>query len=150
MKKFHYAAFLLIVGLMLSLPQTVFAHCQVPCGIYDDYARVKGMMEDAATVKKSVKLLNELAGKTDVQSQQQFVRWVNTKEMHAQKVISTIADYFLTQRVKASQKDYVERLTKHHAVIVAAMKAKQNATMEAAEALEKAIMELEDYYPHEH
>merc|ERR1711879_835956 len=105
-------------------------------------------MEDAATVKKSVKLLNELAGKTDVQSQQQFVRWVNTKEMHAQKVISTIADYFLTQRVKASQKDYVERLTKHHAVIVAAMKAKQNATMEAAEALEKAIMELEDYYPH--
>tara|TARA_Y100001978_G_C23698509_1_gene439213 strand:+ start:3586 stop:4008 length:423 start_codon:yes stop_codon:yes gene_type:complete len=140
----------MIVGLMLSLPQTVFAHCQVPCGIYDDYARVKGMMEDAATVKKSVKLLNELAGKTDVQSQQQFVRWVNTKEMHAQKVISTIADYFLTQRVKASQEDYVERLTKHHAVIVAAMKAKQNATMEAAEALEKAIMALEGYYPHEH
>lgn len=150
MRKFHQVAFLFVVGLMLSLPQAAFAHCQVPCGIYDDYARVKGMLEDATTIKKSVKLLNELADKGDVQSKQQFVRWVNTKEMHAQKVISTIADYFLTQRVKASQSDYVERLKKHHAVIVAAMKAKQNATMEAAEALEKAIMELEDYYPHEH
>ncbi len=132
----------MIVGLMLSLPQTVFAHCQVPCGIYDDYARVKGMMEDAATVKKSVKLLNELAGKTDVQSQQQFVRWVNTKEMHAQKVISTIADYFLTQRVKASQEDYVERLTKHHAVIVAAMKAKQTVDTAQCDALEHAVEDM--------
>ena len=67
------------------------------------------------------RLIAELAGKTDAQSQNQLVRWVVKKENHAQKIISTISDYFLTQRVKASQKDYVERLKKHHAVIVAAM-----------------------------
>ena len=49
------------------------------------------------------------------------------KEQHAQNIIDSISDYFLTQRVKASQEDYAERLQKHHAVIVAAMRAKQNA-----------------------
>ena len=29
---------------------------------------------------------------------QQMVRWVNTKEDHASKVIKTIAEYFLTQK----------------------------------------------------
>ncbi|MGD8467739.1 MAG: superoxide dismutase [Ni] [Desulfobacterales bacterium] len=38
------------------------------------------------------------------------------KEKHAQQIISTISDYFLTQRVKPSQKDYTERLLKHHRV----------------------------------
>ncbi|MBU8902016.1 MAG: hypothetical protein KOO69_04700 [Victivallales bacterium] len=32
----------------------------------------------------------------------------------------------MTQRIKHVQKDYLERLTKHYAVIIAAMKAKQN------------------------
>jgi nickel superoxide dismutase len=73
------------------------------------------------------------------------------KESHAQNVIATISDYFLTQRVKSSQDDYAERLQKHHAVIVAAMKVKQNADMEYVEALEASIRELLPYYPeHEH
>ena len=123
------------------------AHCQVPCGIYDDNARVHAMLEDAATVSKAVAEIDSLAGKSDTQSLNQKVRWVTNKESHAQKVISTISDYFLTQRVKSSQEDYVERLKKHHAVIVAAMKAKQNVSKETAEALTAAITELEAYYP---
>ena len=30
-----------------------FAHCQVPCGIYDDGARIAQMKEDAATIEKA-------------------------------------------------------------------------------------------------
>ena len=45
------------------LPFTVSAHCQIPCGIYDDHARVNAMLEDAATVAKATKLIAELAGK---------------------------------------------------------------------------------------
>ncbi len=127
-------------------PQFASAHCQVPCGIYDDHARVHAMLEDATTVQKSAKLIGELAGKTDAQSQNQLVRWVNTKEFHAQRVISTMADYFLTQRVKPSQKDYMERLQKHHAVILAAMKVKQSAGTEAGQALQKAIEAIAPYY----
>lgn len=138
-------------GLFFIVPPSSQAHCQIPCGIYDDHARVQSMLEDAATVEKSVNLINELAGKTDAQSQNQLVRWVNNKERHAQNIISTLSDYFLTQRVKASQQDYSERLIKHHAVIVAAMQAKQNADQQFVVALKASIEAISPYYPeHKH
>lgn len=125
------------------------AHCQIPCGIYDDHARVQSMLEDTATVEKSIRLINELAGKSDAQSSNQRVRWIMNKEHHAQRIIETISDYFLTQRVKPEQTDYEERLKKHHAVIIAAMKAKQNADMGFADQLKKAVEALAPYY-HDH
>ena len=140
----------MVLSLVL-MPVKVSAHCQVPCGIYDDHARVKVMLEDAATVTKATKLIGELAGKTDAQSQNQIVRWVMNKEQHAQNIISTISDYFLTQRVKSKQADYSARLVKHHTVIVAAMKAKQSAGPKAAAALTQSIQALVEYYPeHKH
>ncbi len=142
---------IVLFGIGMMLPQTALAHCQIPCGIYDDYARVQAMLEDAKTIEKSVDLMISLADKNDVQSQNQMVRWVMNKEDHAQKIIATISDYFLTQRVKPSQKDYTKRLEKHHAVILAAMKAKQNADTKTVKALKKSIMALSDYYPeHKH
>jgi nickel superoxide dismutase len=104
------------------------------------------MLEDATTIERSIKLISELSGKSDAQSQNQLVRWVFNKEKHAQNIISTICDYFLTQRVKSNQKDYSERLMKHHAVIVAAMEAKQNADMKYAKILMDRINELLPYY----
>jgi nickel superoxide dismutase len=150
MKSFRKMMFFVtftVVGTILVLPQLTYAHCQIPCGIYDDHARVQSMLEDAATVEKSAKLIAELAGKPDAQSQNQLVRWVMNKEKHAQKIISTISDYFLTQRVKPSQKDYAERLLKHHAVIIAAMKAKQNADVKYSKNLKESIEALLSYYP---
>lgn len=131
----------------LLIPASVFSHCQIPCGIYDDHARVMSMLEDTSTVEKSVKLIAELSGKTDAQSQNQLVRWVMNKEKHAQNIIETISNYFLTQRVKPDQKDYQERLVKHHTVIVDAMKVKQNADMKYVKALEESIKALSGYYP---
>lgn len=136
-----------LLSAVLVAPRLVNAHCQIPCGIYDDNARVVAMLEDVATIQKSIKLINELASKTDVQSKQQFVRWVNNKELHAQKIIESISDYFMTQRVKPSQKDYVERLKKHHAVVLGAMKAKQKADPAVAAELEKSVKALLAYYP---
>lgn len=130
-----------------SYSPLVLSHCQIPCGIYDDYARVSLMLEDAETARKSVSLIIELSGKEDPQSSNQLVRWVMNKEKHAQNIISTISDYFLTQRVKATQKDYLERLQRHHAVIVAAMKVKQHADQKTVDSLESAIRALLPYYP---
>ena len=140
-----------VFGSVLFLPQPAYAHCQIPCGIYDDHARVQWMLEDTATVEKSVKLIAELAGKSDAQSKNQLVRWVMNKEKHAQKIISTISDYFLTQRVKSKQEDYSERLIRHHTVIVAAMKTKQNADLSYVNSLKVSIEALLPYYPeHKH
>ena len=148
---FNLLMVLALVGVSSVLVQPAQAHCQIPCGIYDDAARVQSMLEDAATVVKSATLIAELAGKSDAQSRNQVVRWVMNKETHAQNVISTISDYFLTQRVKPSQEDYAARLQKHHAVIIAAMKAKQNADVTSAKALQESIKALSGYYPaHKH
>ena len=124
----------LVTMLTMAFSQLSYAHCQIPCGIYDDHARVQSMLEDTATVEKSMDLIVELSGKSDAQSQNQLVRWVMNKEKHAQNIISTISDHFLTQRVKSKQEDYTERLIKHHEVIVAAMKVKQSTDKNSASA----------------
>jgi len=146
------AVFLLLAGIAVvpMLQAKASAHCQVPCGIYDDYARVESMLEDAATIKKAMRMINQLAGESDAQSKNQMVRWVMTKEAHAEKIITTMSSYFLTQRVKPSQKDYSQRLIKHHAVIVSAMKAKQQVDMAYVKTLAKEIEALEDYYSSGH
>ena len=123
------------------------SHCQLPCGIYDDHARVHSMLEDVDTIQKTVILIKDNSGKNDAQSNNQLVRSIANKESHAQAIIETISDYFLTQRVKPSQSDYTERLKKHHAVIIASMKAKQNSDLQHVEDLKLAIAELEQYYP---
>ncbi|BBO70317.1 hypothetical protein DSCA_42470 [Desulfosarcina alkanivorans] len=154
MKRYHTLISLLafaVAGYILLSPQTGHSHCQIPCGIYDDHMRVRSMREDAATVDKSARLIAELAGKPDAQSQNQLVRWVMNKEKHAQQIIATICDYFLTQRVKPGQKDYAARLAAHHAVIVAAMQAKQHADVSYAKILTKRVDALSSYYPeHDH
>lgn len=140
-----------LIAIAVLLPAAAWAHCQIPCGIYDDHARVQAMLEDAATIRKGVVELNALAGQTDVQSLNQIVRWVGNKEEYAQKIIATISDYFLTQRVNPDQADYMERLKKHHAVILAAMKAKQNADLATVDELTAIIQALAPYYPeHDH
>lgn len=140
---------LLLSGITASLPAA--AHCQIPCGIYDDHARIQAMLEHAATIDKAISQISQLAGKSDAQSQNQLVRWVNSKEHHAQLIISTISDYFLTQRVKPTQKDYPERLARHHQVMLSAMKAKQGTESSLSNTLRQDISALAKWYPpHEH
>ena len=143
----------LIFILMLSLlPQIVLAHCQVPCGIYDDAARVARLYEDAATIEKAMLQMQDLADKTDAQSGNQFARWVITKEDHASNIITIVAEYFLTQKVKPvaagadGYEGYLAELADHHAVMVAAMKTKQSADPAAAQALDQAIDKLGTHY----
>ena len=143
---------LMTAGLLTAPPRPADAHCQLPCGIYDDPARLTQMQEDVTTIAKASKLMNELAAKTDVQSRQQFTRWTMTKEKHAQQIIDTVSDYFLAQKIKpvapgAEAYDaYLHTLADHHAVIVAAMKAKQKADPETAEALRDAVTALSPYW----
>ena len=149
MKSFAKQLMGAVIGLcmIVGFSSPAFSHCQVPCGIFDDHARVHQMLEDSVTVIKAASMMAELAGKTDAQSVNQMTRWVMNKESHAQKIIETISDYYLTQRVKTDQADYIERLKTHHAVMLAAMKAKQSADKSYGLALQKAIQALEKYYP---
>lgn len=133
---------------VLLAPAALRAHCQVPCGIYDDAARIAGMREDAVTIGKAITNLGELAGKNDAQSWNQAVRWTTTKEDHASRIIQVASEYFLTQKVKpvaagAEGYDaYVASVTELHAVMRAAMVTKQTPTADSVKALDAAIDKL--------
>ena len=147
-------AILLSLG-MLFLTAEAQAHCQVPCGIYDDHARIHAMQEDASTIAKAVKKLNASADKTDAQSFNQRVRWTNTKEEHASRIIDVVSTYFLTQKLKpvkekaknkAAYKEYIERLVACHKVMKKAMKTKQSVDPAAVDKLVDAIKTLGALY----
>lgn len=91
---------MLLKGLCLVfLVSFVSAHCQVPCGIYDDPARVNQLLEDVTTIKKAVieiDALHNLEIQTATQANQ-LVRWVMTKEKHASDMITTLGEYFMVQ-----------------------------------------------------
>ena len=140
---------------MLFVTADAHAHCQVPCGIYDDHARIHAMQEDASTIAKAVKKLNESADKTDAQSLNQRVRWTNTKEEHASRIIEVVSTYFLTQKLKpvkekaknkAAYKDYIDRLVACHKVMRKAMKVKQTVDAAAVDKLNAAIKRLGELY----
>ncbi len=132
------------------------AHCEVPCGIYADQRRFEEMLEDTATITKAIDQINAMAGKNDGQSVNQTVRWVTTKESHATNTQHIVAQYFLTQRIKADKPRYADQLAAAHGVMVAAMKSKQGTNPEAGAALKAAILKLhkaytgEEHKPHTH
>ena len=122
MHKFIYT---LLIPL-LTIQSIAVAHCQVPCGIYDDALRIVQIKEDFKTIRKAMGKITQLSEKSDPLSNNQLNRWVMTKEQHASNIQKTASEYFLTQRVKAdkSQK-YLDLTTTLHQVLVAAMKCKQ-------------------------
>lgn len=122
-------------------------HCQVPCGIYTDQLRFEQMLEDTKTIAKSITSVETISksiadGELSPTNVNQMTRWINTKEDHASNIQKTIADYFLTQRIKESNKEYTNQLITSHKVMVAAMKCKQDANPATAETLKKAILDL--------
>lgn len=137
---------LLLFAAAALLPQSASAHCEVPCGIYGDQMRFEAMLEDATTIAKAVdemgKLLGEISEQATPLAINQVSRWVATKEDHATKIQHTIAQYFLTQRIKSDADNYVDQLKAAHAVMLAAMHAKQDASAEKAETLRESILEL--------
>jgi small subunit ribosomal protein S27Ae len=125
-------------------------HCQVPCGIFDDPAMVAELKQHAATIRKAMAQSTDLHAGGDLQSLNQIVRWINTKEEHCAKIISAVGEYCLCQRVKkdvfASESDYVDALKAHHAVMQAAMKAKQTMDVAACDALDHALGDFAKMY----
>jgi nickel superoxide dismutase len=106
------------------------------------------MLEDQTTIAKAITQVQELTAKMtdgpDAQSINQITRWVATKESHATNTQHIIAQYFMTQRIKPGDdvRAYVKKLTAAHAVMVAAMKCKQNADPAVAEDLKKKILDF--------
>jgi len=130
----HLTAALTVIALV-ALSGSAFAHCQIPCGIFEDELRVQLMEEDITTIEKSMQEITSLSAKTPVNFNQ-LVRWVMNKEDHANKIMALVSDYFLSQRVKKPAETagdeyqrYLTQLTLLHEITVTAMKSKQTTDL---------------------
>lgn len=128
------------------------AHCQIPCGIYDDEAQFKLLDQDVATIRKSMTSIVDLS-KAEKPDYNQIVRWVNNKDEHADKLSTIIAAYFMAQRVKPVDEDkgeefkaYQAKITLLHRILVTSMKCKQSLDLEQVDKLEKLVHEFETLY----
>ena len=82
---------------MITIKDT-YAHCDIPCGVYDDTMRVKMIEEHTLTILKSMNYIS--MNQNDLEKQNQVTRWIINKEQHAQEIQDIVSEYFLTQRIK--------------------------------------------------
>jgi len=136
-----------MVGLLsLSFSITnASAHCEIPCGIYDDQLRTQLIAEHATTIEKSMIQIMALS-KANPTNTNQLVRWVTNKESHATEIQQIVAQYFMTQRIKPDQEKYSEKLILLHKMLVAAMICKQTTDLSHVNALRAHLKEFEMLY----
>ncbi len=138
--------------LTLPLPSLLRAHCEIPCGIYDDHLRVHLIEEHITTIEKAMSQIDSLSAQGD-KNYNQLIRWTMNKEDHANQLQEIVSQYFMTQRVKpasaqdaAAQQKYVQQLTVLHQLLVSAMKAKQSLDRQHVADLREQTARFEKLY----
>ena len=119
---------------------TVHAHCQIPCGIYDDQLRIHLMEEHVTTIEKSMKQIEADS------NQNQTVRWVMNKDKHADELAEIVTYYFMAQRIKPGSEGYAVKLGQLHEILVYSMKAKQTTDLAHVEKLKVLIHDFAHSY----
>ena len=136
---------LLVPLLMLLWAGYAAAHCQIPCGIYDDQMRVNMIDEDITTIEKSMQQITEIEKQSPI-NYNQLVRWVLNKETHADKIQEVVTEYFMTQRIKPDSKNYTEKLTLLHKMLIQAMLCKQTTDLDHVKELRSLLKQFGDLY----
>jgi nickel superoxide dismutase len=144
MKKIIFSMSAVLLPLLFSI-STVSAHCEIPCGIYDDQLRTQLIAEHAMTIEKSMKQIMELS-KANPADYNQLVRWVTNKDNHATEIQHIVSQYFMTQRIKPDQEKYSEKLILLHKMLIAAMKCKQTTDLSHVNELRAYLKEFELLY----
>jgi len=148
----------IVVVLMVALfAGNANAHCEVPCGIYDDEMRCDMIAEHITTIEKSMTMIVDLSKAPD-ENYNQLVRWIMNKEEHAEQLQDVVYRYFMTQRVRPVDNEkgemhekYVRQLTLLHHMLVYAMKAKQTTDLTNVEKLRELLEEFRNvYFEEEH
>ena len=124
---------------------TVFAHCEIPCGIYDDQARFSTILEHITTIEKSMKQIKGLE-KEKSPDFNQMVRWIINKEHHATEIQTIVSQYFMTQRIKPKAKDYPQMLALLQQMLVYSMKCKQTTDLSNTTQLRVLVKQFHQLY----
>jgi nickel superoxide dismutase len=145
-------AALAALGLGLS-GDSLFGHCEIPCGIYTDPMRVQMIEEHCKTIEKAMAQIAALSKEHSPTASNQIARWVANKEKHAGDIQQIVTQYFMTQRVKPADPSnkkayaaYVKKLTTLHGILVSAMKCKQTTDATHVEKLRAGLKEFSALY----
>lgn len=139
----YYGCMKLLHKILYLLPsQPVYAHCDVPCGIYDP----KPAQIAAATVLKMVEKILALPQDNEWETRNNFVRMVWTKEEHARKCKEELlilwTDYFKPQ--------HLDMFPELHDTFWRAAKLcsenKQHISKESAQQLVTAVNEIAEMF----
>ena len=144
MKQLLVTVFVSVVSICF-FPIKASAHCEIPCGIYNDEMRITMIMEHIATVEKSMNQIMEIE-KEKQHHANQLVRWIMNKERHADEIQEIVTQYFMTQRIKVDAKNYEKKLGLLHQILVYSMKCKQTTNVDYPHKLRLLVQEFHTLY----
>jgi len=121
------------------------AHCEIPCGIYDDEMRINMMNEHITTIEKSMNQIMKIEKEKQHHSNQ-LVRWIINKERHADEIQKIVTQYFLTQRIKFGTQNYEKKLELLHQILVYSMKCKQTTNLDNPNKLRLLVQKFNALY----
>ncbi len=126
----------------ISFIKPVYAHCDVPCGIYE----TDTLQHAAATCFRMIEKIEALGELDSNEKQNNFVRMVNTKEKHAQKAKDEMyvlwSDYF--------KPEHLEKFPDLHntfwMAVKQASKVKQTVSKEECQKLIEAAAKISELF----
>ena len=139
-----------IAFILLFSAQQASAHCEIPCGIYNDSLRITLLYEHITTIEKSMNQI--IALEKSGENANQLTRWVVNKEEHAKKMQEIISQYFMHQRIKpkdvgdAGRDKYIKQLELMHRLSIYAMKSKQTTNLELIPQMQETVHLFEHAY----
>ena len=127
---------------IMKLFGTVYAHCDVPCGVYE----TDTMRNAAYTCKVMVQKMLDLGHTSDPEHLNSYIRMVTTKEKHAETVKHEVrilwGDYFKPEHLEQCP-DLHDKVWQ---IMKAASKVKQGVDLADADALIARVLELEGIF----
>lgn len=116
--------------LTLFFKAAVFAHCQMPCGIYHDQMIYDKVDEFHETMFKGISALKHNSF-SSLEDKNQFIRWVNLKEKMCDETALILTEYFLQQKVKpGTDEDTQEMVHVLHNLLFLLVQIKQNVDLD--------------------
>lgn len=130
------------MNILNKLIKPVYAHCDLPCGIYE----TDTMKNAAATCLRMVEKINQLTDIDDKEAHNSFVRAVAIKEEHAQRVKDQLyllwSDYF--------KPEHLEKFPDLHNTFwlaaKQASKVKQTVSIDACQDLIKQVQHISEIF----
>jgi nickel superoxide dismutase len=130
---------------LLTLPlkeNIAFAHCDIPCGIYDPYV----MQRAAHTIIRMTQLIGEVKRDNETKAEHDIARMTHVKEEHAnllEEELDTLRnDYFKEEHFNT----YPTLNSLFTKTLKAASKARQEINMEAAQEVLAGAQEIAEIF----